>query len=164
MEIMQVSITELIPYENNPRNNESAIDKVADSIKEFGFKVPLVIDKNYVIVCGHTRYLAAQRLRITEIPCIMASDLSDEQIKAFRLVDNKTAEYSSWDYDLLNEELADLTLNMTDFGFIEAKDIDIDDFFVETVEGNYKEEESTVITEKAKSTITCPHCGKVIEL
>ena len=164
MEIMQVSITELIPYENNPRNNESAIDKVADSIKEFGFKVPLVIDKNYVIVCGHTRYLAAQRLGITEIPCIMASDLSDEQIKAFRLVDNKTAEYSSWDYDLLNEELADLTLNMTDFGFIEAEDIDIDDFFVETVEGNSKEEETTVITEKAKSTITCPHCGEVIEL
>lgn len=162
MEIMQVSITDLIPYENNPRNNESAIDKVAESIKEFGFKVPLVIDKNNVIVCGHTRYLAAQRLGITEIPCIIASDLSDEQIKAFRLADNKTAEFAGWDYDLLNEELTDLSIDMSVFGFIEAEDINIDEFFVESIEGNSKEE--TVTTEKAKNTITCPHCGEVIEL
>lgn len=163
MEIMQVSITELIPYENNPRNNESAIDKVADSIKEFGFKVPLVIDKNYVIVCGHTRYLAAKQLGLTEIPCIMADDLSDEQIKAFRLVDNKTAEYSSWDFDMLGEELAGLDMDMSEFGFIEAEDIDIDDFFVESVESNTKEQE-TVTVEAVKKTITCPHCGEVIEL
>lgn len=155
MEIVNVSIDDLIPYENNPRNNERAIEKVANSISEFGFKVPIIIDKDNVIVCGHTRYLAAKQLKMAQIPCIMANDLTEEQIKAFRLVDNKTSEFASWDYDMLSKELSELNIDMTDFGFIEDQEINIDDFFVESY---------TSSKEKSKDTITCPYCGEVIKI
>lgn len=105
MEIQEKKIKELIPYEKNPRKNDAAVEYVTNSIKEFGFKVPIVIDKNGVIVCGHTRYKAAQRLKLKTVPCIIADDLNDEQIKAFRLADNKVSEKSEWDFDLLYEEL-----------------------------------------------------------
>ena len=115
-----MEVVDLKEYEKNPRKNEEAVKYVADSIKEFGFKVPIVIDKENVIVCGHTRYKAAKRLGINTIPCIMADDLTDDQIKAFRLADNKTAEYSSWDDDFLKLELEDLKItdiDMSEFGF-----------------------------------------------
>lgn len=117
MNIQSVNINNLKPYENNPRNNKGAIDYVMNSIKEFGFKVPLVIDKDNVIICGHTRYLAAKKLRMKELPCIIADDLTDEQIKAFRLADNKVSEFSEWDMELLNDELLNLDLDMDMFGF-----------------------------------------------
>ena len=117
MNIQNININNLKPYENNPRNNKEAIDYVMNSIKEFGFKVPLVIDKQNVIVCGHTRYLAAKKLRMKELPCIVADDLTDEQIKAFRLADNKVSEFSEWDMELLNDELLNLDLDMDMFGF-----------------------------------------------
>lgn len=119
MQLLIKNIDDLKPYENNPRNNFNAIEPVANSIKEFGFKVPIVIDKDNVIVAGHTRFLAAHRLNMTEVPCIVADDLTDEQIKAYRLADNKVSERSTWDEDLLLEELDGiLDINMTDFGFI----------------------------------------------
>ena len=117
MEIINRNIEEIIPYDKNPRNNDEAVDYVAKSIKEFGFKVPIVIDKNNVIITGHTRLKAAKKLGIKEIPTIIADDLSEEQIKAFRLVDNKVSEYSTWDDKLLNIELEDISINMDDFGF-----------------------------------------------
>ena len=117
MNIVEKQISEIKPYEKNPRRNEKAIDLVVNSIKEFGFKVPLVIDKQNVIVCGHTRYLAAKKLQMKELPCIIADDLTDEQIKAFRLADNKVSEFSEWDMELLNDELLDLDLDMDMFGF-----------------------------------------------
>lgn len=118
MQIIDLQISEIKPYEKNPRNNKPAIDAVANSIKEFGFKVPIVIDKNNVIVCGHTRYAAAKKLKLKSVPCIMADDLTEEQIKAFRLADNKTAELAEWDFDLLNLELGDLIeFDMEQFGF-----------------------------------------------
>ena len=92
MQIIQKQLNELVPYKNNPRINDAAVPAVAESIKAFGFKVPIVIDKNNVIVCGHTRYKAAQSLNMKSVPCIVADDLSDEQIKAFRLADNKVSE------------------------------------------------------------------------
>lgn len=107
IEIVMRDIGELTPYENNPRNNDMAVDAVAASIQKFGFKNPVIIDKDGVIVAGHTRYKAAQNLGITDIPCISADDLSDEQIKAFRLADNKTAELAEWDEDLLGKEMQD---------------------------------------------------------
>ncbi len=119
MEIVYKKLDELKPYENNPRNNDNAIDYVANSIKEFGFKVPLVIDKNGVIVTGHTRYKASQKLGLTEVPCIIADDLTPKQIKAFRIADNKTNDMAEWNDDLLSIELKDILndIDMTDFGF-----------------------------------------------
>ena len=119
MEIINKKISELKPYEKNPRINDNAVQYVANSIQEFGFKVPLVIDKDNVIVCGHTRYLASKQLGLKEIPCIIADDLTDEQIKAFRLVDNKVSEFAEWDIDKLFDEIKDITIDMTDFGFSE---------------------------------------------
>ena len=118
MNIIEKSITEVKPYEKNPRKNDQSVDKVANSIKEFGFKVPIVIDKYNVIVCGHTRYKAAKKLGLSVVPCVVADDLTEEQIKAYRLADNKVGEDSLWDMDLLSDELGDiLDLDMSDFGF-----------------------------------------------
>ena len=118
MEIVTKKIDDIKEYKNNPRNNDEAVEYVANSIKEFGFKVPVIVDKDNVVVAGHTRIRAAKQIGLTEIPCIVAEDLSDEQIKAFRLADNKVAEISTWDLDMLSEELGEiLDLNMADFGF-----------------------------------------------
>ena len=119
MKLINKKIEELKPYENNPRNNENAIDYVANSIKEFGFKVPLVIDKDGVIVTGHTRYQACKKLGINEVPCIIADDLTATQIKAFRIADNKTNDMAEWNDDLLSVELKEVLdeIDMTDFGF-----------------------------------------------
>lgn len=136
LEIEYKKIEDLKPYERNPRNNSDAIDYVANSIKEFGFKVPVIIDKNNVIVAGHTRYKASKKLGIKEIPCIVADDLNEEQIKAFRLADNKVAEKSEWDFDLLNDELTDiLNLDMGDFGF----DLDVEELEPEIIEDEIPE-------------------------
>lgn len=113
MEIKEIAICDIKPYEYNPRNNLAAIGQVARSIKEFGFKVPLVIDKNNIIICGHTRYEAAKKLKLKTVPCILANDLSEEQVNAFRIIDNKTAEISTWDKELFNAEL--LKFNTFDF-------------------------------------------------
>ena len=111
MQIVYKKIGELKPYKNNPRKNDGAVDAVAQSIKEFGFKVPIVIDKDGEIVAGHTRLKAAVKLGLEEVPCIVADDLTPEQVRAFRLVDNKTAELAEWDMELLVGELEDLDLS-----------------------------------------------------
>ena len=130
MEIVNKNIEEIKMYENNPRNNDGAVEYVANSIKEFGFKVPIVLDKNNIIVAGHTRYKAAKLLNITEIPCIIADDISDEQVKAFRLIDNKAAELASWDIDLLNlelENIKDIDMELFDFQISNILDNVVDD-------------------------------------
>lgn len=124
MQIIEKYTNELIPYANNPRNNDEAVDAVAKSIKEFGFKVPIIIDKNNVIVAGHTRLKAAGKLKMEKVPCILADDLTEEQIKAFRLADNKVGELATWDMERLEAELdelddMDLDFEMSDFGFSE---------------------------------------------
>lgn len=117
MDILNLGLEEIKPYEKNPRNNDNAVDAVAASISEFGFKVPIIIDKDNIIVAGHTRYKAAKKLGLKTVPCIKADDLTDEQVKAFRLADNKVAEQAEWDFDLLNEELETITMDMEQFGF-----------------------------------------------
>lgn len=119
MEIVNKKIDELVPYENNPRKNDEAVEYVANSIKEFGFKVPIVIDKNNVIVAGHTRYKASKKLKLKEVPCIVADDLTDKQIEAYRLADNKVGEKADWDYNILDYELSNLSddYDMSIFGF-----------------------------------------------
>ena len=118
MQIEYKKLSELNPYKNNPRKNDQAVDAVANSIREFGFKVPVVIDKNGEIIAGHTRYKAAKKLKLKEIPCIIADDLTEEQIKAFRLADNKVGELAEWDLDMLDIELDEITeIDMEQFGF-----------------------------------------------
>ena len=117
MKIINKNIDEVIPYENNPRNNDEAVEYVANSIKEFGFKVPIIVDKDNVIITGHTRLKAAQKLGLKEVPVIYADDLTEEQIKAFRIADNKISEKAGWDLDKLKIELEDIDFDMTDFGF-----------------------------------------------
>lgn len=118
MNIIEKNISDIKPYEKNPRRNDDAVHYVAESIRQFGFKVPLVIDANNVIVTGHTRYKAAKKLGISKIPCIVADDLTEEQIKAFRLADNKVSEMAEWDFDLLGGELEELfDFDMSAFGF-----------------------------------------------
>ena len=145
--IQRIKINEIIPYENNPRNNKNAIDKVAESIKEFGFTNPILLDKNNVVIAGHTRLEAAKKLNLTEVDCVYL-DLTEEQAKAYRLVDNKTAEFAEWDLDLLNIELEELSLegfNMDNFGFDfnlnledDGETLEEDDFDAEEVESIVK--------------------------
>jgi len=154
MEIVYKKLKDLKPYEKNPRYNDEAVDFVANSIKEFGFKVPIVVDKNDVIVAGHTRYKASEKLGLKEVPTIVASDLTEEQVKAYRLADNKVSERSNWNFELLDQELDDiLDINMEDFGFT---DIQIDWDNVEEInKENYEKPES--------DKLRCPLCGGVDE-
>lgn len=154
MTIIEKKLCELVEYENNPRNNDGAVDAVAESIRQFGFKVPIVIDTDGVIIAGHTRKKAAEKLGLETVPCIVADDLTEEQIKAFRLVDNKTSELAGWDFAKLEAELEGLAgMDMAAFGFVVSADIDIDDFF-----------EEAEPKEKEPKRMQCPHCGEWFEV
>lgn len=125
MQIYDINLTELKPYTNNPRLNDDAVKYVKKSIEDFGFKVPLVIDKNNVIVTGHTRYKACKELGYETVPCIRADDLTDEQIKAFRIADNAVGEIATWDNEKLELELQELNIDMSDFN-VEMPEIDLE--------------------------------------
>ena len=157
MKIIKMRTENLIPYENNPRINDGAVDAVAASIQEFGFKNPIIIDRDGVIISGHTRLKAAYKLGLETVPCIRADDLDDEQVRALRLTDNKTSELSGWDYSLLSGELQSvIDIDMTEFGFtqdeISIPDINIDMLF-----------ESAETKEKEPKKVTCPYCGETFE-
>lgn len=117
MNILTFSLDEIQSYGKNPRKNDKAVDAVAESIRQYGFLVPLVISKEYEIIAGHTRYKAARKLGLAKVPCVIADELTEEQIKAFRLVDNKVGELAEWDVDLLPLELADIAQDLSPFGF-----------------------------------------------
>ena len=136
MDIVEMKITDIIPYENNPRRNDEAVDKVALSISSFGFKVPIIVDKNNVIVAGHTRLKAAEKLGLTTVPTIRADDLTDDQIKAFRLADNKVSEFAEWDFEALEKELDSIEMDMNLFGFEDESEDEIP----EVVEDDFNEE------------------------
>ena len=126
LNVKMVPVEDVVPYEKNPRLNDQAVDAVASSIREFGFKVPIVVDSKGVVVSGHTRLKAAKTLGLDEVPVIVADDLDDTKIKAFRLADNKVAELADWDESLLIkelEELDDLNYDMGQFDF----ELDLDD-------------------------------------
>src|SRR5690606_24655046 len=101
MEIKMIDPNSVIPYENNPRKNDKAVKPLMESIQQFGFNVPITVDKNMVIVTGHTRHKAALKLKLKEVPVIVLDTLDDEKIKAFRLADNKTSEFADWDIQKL---------------------------------------------------------------
>lgn len=147
VKIVYRQVDDLKEYENNPRHNDGAVEAVANSIEAFGFKVPIVVDANDVIVAGHTRLKAARRLGLEQVPCIVADDLTEEQVRAFRLADNKTAELSEWDYEELNKQIDVLrkVIDMTAFGFYdepEAPAAKTDD------------------ADEHPGEIKCPRCGR----
>ena len=138
MQVVAKSIDDIKPYENNPRNNDDAVDAVANSIKEFGWQQPIVVDIEGVIIAGHTRYKAAQKLGLKTVPVVVAKDLSEEQVKAYRLADNKSGELADWNDELLEDELVGIDdIDMSQFGFppletieeenSEARDDDFDE-------------------------------------
>ena len=154
MQIIEMRLSDIRPYENNPRHNDEAVQFVANSIYEFGFKVPMVVDKDGTIVTGHTRYKAAKLLGYDTVPVIMADDLTPEQIKAFRIADNKVGEIATWDMEALETELEDLEgieWDMTGFGFVHT-DIDWDDV-PELTEESYDAPQHDMIR--------CPACGHI---
>ena len=117
MEVLNIFVKDLIPYDRNTKkHNKTQINNVAESIKKYGFVQPIVIDKNNVVVIGHCRLLAAKQLKMKEVPCVCVEDLTEEQVKALRIVDNKSNE-SEWDFDILPDELAELDLSDFDFDF-----------------------------------------------
>ena len=139
-EVKTVGINEVIPYEKNPRRNEKAVEAVANSIKEFGWKNPIIVDKDMVIISGHTRRLAALKLGLKTVPVVIADDMTDEQVRAFRLADNRVASFSTWDEEKLKQEIGEISsIDLSDFGF---KQDDIQDVF----------------REQAKVHV-CPKCG-----
>lgn len=120
VKVIAMAVKDLVPYANNPRNNEQAVDTVAKSIKEFGFTNPIVVDSDNVVINGHTRLLAAEKLGLEKVPVIRKEDLTPEQVKAFRLVDNKTSGLSGWDFEKLDAEIAELQamdFDMSEFEF-----------------------------------------------
>lgn len=127
MKVENWQIKDVKPYANNPRNNDDAVEATANSIKEFGWQQPIVVDKNGVIIVGHTRLKAAKKLKLNQVPVTVAKNLTDEQVKAYRLADNKTGELAEWDEDLLASELEDLDnldFDMSEFGFEDLDELD----------------------------------------
>lgn len=158
MEILELPLNMIKPYLNNPRKNDNAVQYVANSIRQFGFKVPVVIDSNYEIVCGHTRWKAAKLLKLETIPCVMADDLDEEQIKAFRLVDNKTQEMSDWDWDAVFEELNLISgIDMKLMGFEEFLNDDKGEMKERRI-GDNEEIDLDSFSDEEFSQV-CPCCG-----
>jgi len=156
MKVEAKSIDEIKPYENNPRDNDDAVDAVANSIKEFGWQQPIVVDNEGVIIAGHTRYKAAKKLGLKHVPVVVANNLTPDQVKAYRLADNKTAELADWDMDLLNDELDQIrNIDMSDFGFDELDDDQID------TEPKVDDNEELSLDDFGddKFEVVCPKCG-----
>ena len=157
--IKYVPVEKITPYENNPRNNENAVEYVENSIEEFGFQVPLVIDANNVIVCGHTRYKAAEQLKLKQVPCVVVDDLTEEQINAFRLADNKTQELAEWDWNKIGEELDAIEgIDMRLMGFADFLDEPERGELPEKKLGGGNEIDLDSFADK-EFEYTCPCCG-----
>ena len=127
MKIQQIPVGDVRPYEKNPRLNDGAVEAVAASIEKYGFLVPLVVSEDKEIVTGHTRYKAALKMKLKTVPCVIASELTEQQIKAFRLVDNKVGEIAEWDVELLSAELSDIAEDLSVFAFDLPVDGEADD-------------------------------------
>lgn len=144
MEIVLIDIDKLTPYENNPRINDGAVDDVARSIQMFGFKVPMIIDKDNVVIAGHTRLKAAKKLGLGQVPCIVADDLTEDEAKALRLVENKTGEIARWDCVKLEDEIENIELDLDIF--------DIGDYgvssYIDLLEESIMSNEDKIQTEK----------------
>lgn len=146
MDIKNIAVKDLIPYEKNTKKHDDVqINNVAESIKQYGFVQPLVIDKNNVVVIGHCRLLAAKKLKMADVPCVCVEDLTEEQVKALRIVDNKSNE-STWDFDFLADELTEINLDAFNFDF--GVSFDDDDTEI-------KEREEIALNESISVVVEC---------
>lgn len=162
-EIVKLRVKDLAPYINNPRFNDEAVADVRKSLEEFGYVQRIVVDCNNVIVAGHTRWKAMMEMGWDDkvIEVVRYDDIA-KNVRAYRLVDNKSGERAKWDYDKLDEEIAELDkegLDMSDFGFVEVEDLDLDGFFVDA-DGTPKDAPQ----EEERQKCTCPYCGREFEL
>ena len=147
MKIKLQDITSVQPYDRNPRINDGAVDAVAASLREFGFRQPVVVDADNIIIVGHARYKAAVKMGLQKIPVHVATDLTPEQVKAYRIADNKTNELSDWDFSLIEAELENIEFDMSVFGF---EPLDFDPVSADEVPKLDKIETKSIV---------CPHCG-----
>lgn len=153
MKIQERKLETIKPYPNNPRRNDEAVQAVAASIREFGFKQPIVVDKDGVIIVGHTRYKAAKELGMDTVPVLVADDLTEDQARAYRLADNKTGELAGWDFGLLQSEMDEIEMDLSGFGFeLDQRDVTVS---LDDLEGDPKEPEP--------KRIRCPLCGEWFE-
>ena len=157
-------IDRLVGYARNPRKNDHAVDDVAAAIREFGFRVPVVAKSDGTVVDGHLRLKAAKKLGLTEIPVVLADDMTDAQIKAFRLSVNKVAEFADWDIDLLKLEFTDLQdmkfdLTLTGFNLDEITNVFFEPEFAPGTEGDQGK-----LDELTPKIVNCPHCGQDFDL
>lgn len=161
MKIIHVPLSGIHPYENNPRHNEGAVEVVARSMQTFGVQIPLMLDEEHTIICGHTRLKAAQKLGLETLPCIIVSDLPEAKITALRLVDNKVAEATKWDVMQLRSELEAITsIDMAElFGMVPPSAEELDAAIDELNDTKPKEKE-----EPAPKTCTCEQCGQTFEV
>lgn len=156
VKIEMLKIADLHPYENNPRINEMAVDYVKESIAKFGFKIPIVIDEEYVILAGHTRLMAAQELKMKNVPCIIARGLTDEQKRAYRIADNRAGELTEFDFEKVNSELGAISL--------EAPELDMDALGFEQTKARAGEEKVLKAKDAdGNEVIYCPRCGRVVK-
>ena len=161
MDIFEAEINEIVPYDDNPRINGPAVDKVAASIEKFGFLNPIIVDENLVIIAGHTRLLAAKKLGLKMVPCLIAEGLTEQQANKYRIIDNKTGELATWDYAKLIGELSDIQavdMDAFEFGSFEGA-ADPDDREIkksnldEGIEIDLSEFDDDVFA------FECPYCG-----
>ncbi|MCC0654221.1 ParB N-terminal domain-containing protein [Clostridioides sp. ES-S-0001-03] len=159
-EVVYLNLEDIKPYANNPRNNEYAVEKVVNSIKKFGFNNPITIDKNNIIVTGHTRYEASKILDLKQVPCMVLEDLTDEEIRAYRLADNKVGEFSDWEFDKLTKELAEIeNIDMSNLGFNIHMFEDLG-----VIDADFILDEELEEKEKKAKIVKCPHCNEEFEV
>lgn len=160
LKIELMDVADLEPYAYNPRFNDDAVDAVAASIAHFGFLVPIVIDQNRVIIAGHTRLKAAEKLGLDRVPVIRADDMTEAQVREYRLVDNKTAELADWDFDALRRELQEVALiDMNEFGFMVDEILKIkEDHKAEKAAGDGSGGDDE------PEKIYCPRCGALVSV
>lgn len=152
-EYVTLKLSDIIPYERNPRKNDVAVDDVAESIRQCGYKARIIVDENNVIIAGHTRYKALQKLGWTEVEVQRETEMTETQKRKYRLLDNKVSEKAGWDFELLDWELEGLDFEGYDFGFESYQEPDFDKLF-----------EDAAPKEQKKKTVKCPHCGEEFEL
>jgi ParB-like chromosome segregation protein Spo0J len=160
MQIESVALNKIIPYIRNPRKNDNAVEKVASSIKEFGFRQPIVVDSENVIIAGHTRFEAAKRLGLDVVPIHVADGLTEQQAKAYRIADNRVSQEAEWDHDLLKLELEEID-NSALTGF---EEFEISEILKEINFAPSFENEQQRLDELDPKMVECPHCNKEFDV